>query len=48
MLNIEHILHAMSYAMVFDNILICTYVDKGGFVVIVVMTVELINLIGYT
>ena len=47
-LNIEHILHAMPYAVVFDNILIFPYVDKGGFVVIFVMTVELSTFIGYT
>ena len=47
-LNIEHISHAMPYAVVFDDILICPYVEKGCFLVIVVMAVELSTFIGYT
>ena len=47
-LNIEYILHTMPYAVVFDDILICSYVEKGDFLVILVMDVELINFIGYT
>ena len=47
-LNFEYILHAMPYAVVFDNILIYPYVDKGGFLVIVVMAVEFFTFIVYT
>ena len=47
-LNIEHISHAMPYAVVFVNICICLYVEKAGLLVIVVMTVELITFICYT
>ena len=38
-LNIEHISHAMPYAGVSVDILICPYVDEVGLIVIVVMDV---------
>ena len=48
MLNIDHIPHAMPYEVVFDDFLMCTYLDKGGFLVIVVADVELSTFLGYT
>ena len=37
----------MPYAVEFDDILICPYVEKGGFLVILVMSVWIITFIGY-
>ena len=47
-LNIHHILHTIPDAVVFDDVLMCPYLEKGVFLVIVVMAVELSTLIGYT
>ena len=47
MLNIDHIPHAMPYAVVFYDVLMCPYLEKGGYLGILVIDVELITFIGY-
>ena len=47
-LNNERILHAIHYAVAFYGFLMCPYLNKGVFLVIVVIHVELITFIGYT
>ena len=46
-LNIYHVPHDMPYAVVFYNILMCTYLEKVGLLVIVLMDVERITFTGY-
>ena len=46
-LNIYHVPHDMPYAVVFDHIPMCPYLEKGGLLVIVFMDVERITFIGY-
>ena len=48
MLNIDHIPPDIPDVELFDDILICPYLDKVSFLVIVVMYVELSTFIGYT
>ena len=38
-LNIDHISHAIPDAVVFDDVLMFTYLEKRGFLVILVMAV---------
>ena len=47
-MNIDHIPHAILYAVIFDDVLMCLYLSKRGFLINVVMAVELINFKGYT
>ena len=45
--NIEHITHSIPDAVVFDNMLIGYYLEKGDFLVIGVIAVELSTFVGY-
>ena len=47
-LNIDHIPHAILDAVIFDDFLSCLYLSRWGFLVNLVMAVELINFKGYT
>lgn len=48
LLNIEHIPHTFLDALVFDNVLIYTYIKKGILLVIGVMADKMITFVGYT
>ena len=45
--NIEHIPHSIPDAVVFDNMLIGYYLEKGDFLVIGVIAVELSTFVDY-